>query len=547
MISWLTRFVIVGVVFAAATLAAQSADARATKRKCNPSTAGALVHNVPLVDQSAVMALQVNKNVVTTIAMRGKITQLIIPKQQVKRFWVQQTGKKHEILEFKPTTAPATTITSFTIKSKHETVYLLIRVVDDVKATGCLLYRVVSQPPELVWKKRLQPWADKQVSEQHERDVAIFEAERSKERKAHESEREREQEEFYRRFQELEAKARRDVRIGVARHILRRKDSKDAVMYPRTERIGENGSPLGARLSAAHWSGTEFLIPFELNVQKGHRALDFIGARVSNREGKEIPSELLYVEQRNESNESPSGAVAVVERSGSVNGVLSLPEATKHSIDNMRIEFLVRGMQPGVVAVGRWYTSNAAELDREMRAKQASLSMRLLGGAFWTGDAVDGTDAIAGTSMGGVAVRYQKGYLNGFALEIEGAGARTDQARFRDANWNGMQGEIARSASLFRFMAGGAARLGDRYVTTVRLGIGIQATSYNSSFTTGSTTMEGPGAQFEIDGVWSFGASFDARLGKSWVLGLGATLSDGINTDARGLDAALHLGYRWNP
>ena len=84
------------------------------------------------------------------------------------------------------------------------------------------------------------------------------------------------------------------------------------------------------------------------------------------------------------------------------------------------------------------------------------------------------------------------------------------------------------------------------HVVSTRVGLGVQGTSYDSSFTTGGgATMDGPGEAFEIDGVWSVGGSFDARIGEKWTFGAGSTLSVAFKTDARALEAGVQLGYRW--
>ena len=57
--------------------------------------------------------------------------------------------------------------------------------------------------------------------------------------------------------------------------------------------------------------------------------------------------------------------------------------------------------------------------------------------------------------------------------------------------------------------------------------------------------MTGPGETFEIDGVWSVGGAFDARIGEKWTFGAGATFSCVFATGARSLEAGVQFGYRW--
>lgn len=86
-------------------------------------------------------------------------------------------------------------------------------------------------------------------------------------------------------------------------------------------------------------------------------------------------------------------------------------------------------------------------------------------------------------------------------------------------------------------------RFGDRFIVSTRLGVGILLASYDSTFTTGGTSMDGPGDGLEVDGVWSVGGGFDARLGEHWGLGVATTLAVAFKSEARSLEAGLHLGY----
>ena len=177
-------------------------------------------------------------------------------------------------------------------------------------------------------------------------------------------------------------------------------------------------------------------------------------------------------------------------------------------------------------------------------ARQIALSVRVLGGGFWTSDGIPNSGVTDGTTMSGLGVRILKGMHHNYAFEAEFLGARTGEAEFPGSDWQGLSGDIFRQATIGRLQASGVVRFGDRYVTSVRLGVGIQGTSYRSRFTSGGQGMTGPGDGVEIDGGWSVGAAFDARLGEHWLLGAGA--SGVFYTGARSLDVALQVGYRWD-
>jgi hypothetical protein len=93
--------------------------------------------------------------------------------------------------------------------------------------------------------------------------------------------------------------------------------------------------------------------------------------------------------------------------------------------------------------------------------------------------------------------------------------------------------------------AAGVIRFGDRYVTSTRLGVGVQLASYDSTMNVGGMLMDGPGDGIEVDGLWSVGAGFDARLGEHWILGAAGTFARMFGNGARSLEGGLHLSYGW--
>ena len=109
-----------------------------------------------------------------------------------------------------------------------------------------------------------------------------------------------------------------------------------------------------------------------------------------------------------------------------------------------------------------------------------------------------------------------------------------------------MEGDFTRGGSFGRATAAGVLRFGTDYVVSTRLGFGVQGTSYESTFTGATGAMTGPGNGFEFDTAWIGGASFDARIGDHWSLGLAATTVDWLNAETRSFEMGLHVGYGWN-
>lgn len=240
--------------------------------------------------------------------------------------------------------------------------------------------------------------------------------------------------------------------------------------------------------------------------------------------------------------------LAVIPARGKVRGMVVVPDGVTSGIDALRLQLRAPPGLTSVVAqrVVEIWPRMPEHLARKRRwDKQAVLTVRMLGGGFWTGDAIDGTEATAGAGMTALSMRIGKGMHHNFAFEAEVAGGFTGQAMFRDADWLGMEGDIARQASFTRAQGFGVIRFGHRYVSSMRLGVGVQGTNYDSRFTTVGSTMDGPGASFEIDGVWSVGGAFDARIRENWTLGAGATFSDAFNTGYRSVELGVQFGYRW--
>ena len=190
--------------------------------------------------------------------------------------------------------------------------------------------------------------------------------------------------------------------------------------------------------------------------------------------------------------------------------------------------------------------------DLHREARRVVIGARLLGGACWVADGLpndtegEGLDA---AMCGGLSVRAAKGISELLALETEIIGARIGEVRFDDVTFNGMQGDLIRTANLVRVQFNGAVRLGRKKIPTLRLGIGAQGTDYNSEFITGNTTMDGPDTSFEFVTFLTFGAGFDYRFGEHGLAGfaISVTESRGDELFRRSLDAGIHISYALAP
>ena len=243
------------------------------------------------------------------------------------------------------------------------------------------------------------------------------------------------------------------------------------------------------------------------------------------------------------------GMAVVVPAKSQVTGMVLVPDDVTAPLGALQVHFKRHGSTATVVAlqIQELYPMPAEERRRRRLASQVSFSMRVIGGAMWFGAGVVGAERLAMTNMAGFAARFQKGYINGFALEAEFAGARTGGAEFADLTWQGTQGDATRSATLARLSAGGAMRFGTDVVFTGRAGLSFQGASYRSDFLTNTgSTMPGPGDGFEVDLGFYLGLGVDVRIGKQWLLGI--SMDGGANTAStlRFANLGLRFVYGWN-
>ncbi len=182
---------------------------------------------------------------------------------------------------------------------------------------------------------------------------------------------------------------------------------------------------------------------------------------------------------------------------------------------------------------------------RAARGTQTILSAVARGGAHFVAAGVaDETgnvplDAVSTWAVGG---RVTKGLAEPLAFEAEIVGGRTGSGRFDDAEWDGMVGDIERSASFGRIGVGIVLRLGDVTIPYAHAGAGVQLASYTSTFTNDGTSTEGPGDGFELAGFVAVGGGIDYRIGRgNLVIGVRATYMS-IQGGERLIDASVQLG-----
>ncbi len=247
-------------------------------------------------------------------------------------------------------------------------------------------------------------------------------------------------------------------------------------------------------------------------------------------------------------------AFAIIPPRSSVRGIVLIPDGVQADIDKWRLRFFApKATRPLIAATQRidWVPIPHKEAVRRRRAKQVAVIVGVVTGAYWLNDG-DGQGLSDGTFLTAVAVRYLQGFHKNFAFEAEGMGGKTGEAEFKNMSWNGMNGDVARSATFGRVRVGGLLRLGDKYIPTVRLGLAGQGTSHSSLFSTGATSMDGPGSSFDFSALLDFGIGFDVRVGEHFLAGVAASMVNvlsgpGGNDGFQSLELGMHASYAWSP
>lgn len=322
---------------------------------------------------------------------------------------------------------------------------------------------------------------------------------------------------------------------------------------PVVEHVARSGHALDVSMLVAEWEGHDMVVDF-LAHNPDFQPSRLTGIEVFDEHGSRLDARLLAPHADRVATSEKATELAIVNGHGSMTGSILLSGILSRDVGQMELRFRgFKGASPYFtsVKVARFRLITEEEEEREARdkerrarAKQMAVSVRGIYGGFWT-DAGDDLGGLDGTTVAGVGIRFTKGLTSLFAFEGEFVGGRTGDAAFAGVSWGGMQGDVTPRASLGRLQAAGVIRFGDRYITSTRLGVGVQLSNYDSTMDVGGTLMDGPGDGIEVDGLWSVGAGFDARLGEHWLLGVAGTFADAFNTSARSLEAGFHLGYGW--
>lgn len=183
----------------------------------------------------------------------------------------------------------------------------------------------------------------------------------------------------------------------------------------------------------------------------------------------------------------------------------------------------------------------------DYRVNHVTVSVRGLYGAFFAGTGRNGDTINRITDMRGVAVGVNKGMSEGLAVEGELTYAETGQATFEDMDIDGTTGDLSRKARFARLLGSGVLRTGKENIMSARLSFGLQIASYNSSLSTSTGVMEVPEDGVAFDVLVGGGIGYMRRLGAHWSLGLSGSFSASMTSEAKAIEAGMHLSYGWNP
>lgn len=183
----------------------------------------------------------------------------------------------------------------------------------------------------------------------------------------------------------------------------------------------------------------------------------------------------------------------------------------------------------------------------DYRVKHVTVSVRGVYGAFFAGRVRDGSTINAITGMGGVAVGVNKGVREWLVVEGDFTYAETGEAIFEDMDIDGMNGDLSRRARFGRLLGSGVLRTGKENIMSARISFGLQLASYDSSLSTSTGVMEVLDDGVDFDVLVGGGIGYMRRLGTHWSLGLSGSFSASMTSEAKAIEAGMHVGYGWNP
>ncbi|MCG8419475.1 MAG: porin family protein [Proteobacteria bacterium] len=292
------------------------------------------------------------------------------------------------------------------------------------------------------------------------------------------------------------------------------------------------------------------LVPFEVintGTQPFHLDRD---VHVSDQRGDVYPAQITYMSKPGSPDGNVVASIGVEEK---VRGVIAIAFGSARSIndldiritDNQKARWLTASVSTWKVErvilsyrKPEWIKEIEAREARESLGTQLIIGPRLFGGAFWisNGQVGDGRELDA-TTFYGLGVRVTKGFSELIALEGEIAGGSTGDASFGS--------ELTRRAKFGRLLIGGVLRLGHKTIPTVRAGLGLQGTDYDSL----SAAMK-PDDSIEFSPLWYAGVGVSYRTSEQIIIGADASFAQSSSAEPQApliIQMGFHIGYGWNP
>ena len=284
-----------------------------------------------------------------------------------------------------------------------------------------------------------------------------------------------------------------------------------------------------------------------------------LGLTIINNRHSEVEGDALEVFSKVENSPNRAGGVSVKGSDEPFDGVtrIKLPALGRVDLSVVVHEPATVGDSLYVVLKGPSGVLAAEWVGLKPKPrKKITLSAYGAYGAAWLaeGSGENRTDATSLETLGArVAYSANEQSDVSFSLEAALGVAWTGNSQFSSAIVDGVQGDLERSALLGRLQVGGVLRLGKTIRPTVRLGVGAQLASIDSSFVPasgGMSPMESSSIEFGV--FLAAGAGVDVWIGEALLLGIGLgfeTPLGNVQDDAlgRSVGVGLHLGFAWEP
>ena len=316
--------------------------------------------------------------------------------------------------------------------------------------------------------------------------------------------------------------------------------------HPRTRKLGTSQACHGTDIvvCAKRWTPLKTYGVLRLVVHnKGADDIEIDGVKASNRRGSRDHATMVRV-----------GDATPVD-SRMLRATVPALQSTELSVAVTNPKGLGGKIQLAISTVGRSVPAfQTIDLDPQPAEGEGliTLSFQGIAGAVWLANPVQ-TDQLGAAPTAGLSFRVRRGFNRIVSFEGEVAGTTSGKASFDGMMVEGEEGELIRNASLGRVLFGGVLHFGEQYRPMFRLGVGFQGVNHGSQFNpTAGPQRNGPGGDFEIAGLWSAGIGFEAKLGRHWTAGIGATfVGSATSTSPSGLrtsfEGGLYLSYGWTP